>query len=317
MNQVLFANDTRALNDGYRADLIRQLDAQGFSPVRLGLFENGHPNLRDIMALAKPGRTGAVASNLRSNLVALVCVWRRGLVILNGMGRQRQRATLRRILRLGFSANRFKQIAVQNRADYRYFRRYLPEDARARLHWVPGSGGSARDFGNASGLIAVQRADKLPLVADALKQALSLMPASTLTLVGCTADDLNAAPSMAQERVKCVGRVPQDALLKDGDIFVQPRGYGEGFPHSLADALVSGMPALIHRRDLSQYGLRVLGADVQPVKSLVSSHISVDPEVTEWVAVHPTAALQSALDLGTITAHYLTLRAASDNPQRV
>lgn len=289
---LLFVNDNAALNQRYRSGLMRLAAAEGFAVQSDGLFTAGRINWRLLVGLiARPPLV--VVSNLRANLVLLACWWVRGLVILNGLGRHRGRRSFRYVLVVLIRANRRKNLAVQSYADYRYLRRFADG---ARCHWVPGSGGTLKRIGSDAAIVLVQRDDKIALVAKSAVAGLAAMAAYAksslrLEIVGCR----NAVAHLFKGcDVRSLGFLPADQILASGSLFLQPSGYGEGFPHSLADAIVSDMTLLISRREFLRYGLGRLGAKFTSIGQ-------------GWGIVVPSGLLKSAVAEGTVSARYLQL----------
>ena len=59
--------------------------------------------------------------------------------------------------------------------------------------------------------------------------------------------------------IQGIGRVPQSDILASGANFLQPGGsYGEGFPHSLCDALCSGMFIVTDIKTYRKFGMHKL-----------------------------------------------------------
>lgn len=252
--KIWVINDHATLNARYRSRLIEILKDKGYHVENIGLF---HPSwtfpVRVLKLVLFPPRY-AISSNLRSNLVVLAVPRLRGLVILNGLGRHRRRKFLRLMLVAMIRRAKKKSVAVQCYADYRYFRRFASDCVR--LAWVPGSGGTIKETGTSQDrYVAVQRDSKLPLVAKDLRELIDrLEQYQTLELVGCN-DRRAAERILSAHRVNVHGTVPSDAILHAGAVFVQPSGYGEGFSHSLADAIVSEMRVLVAKREYIRSGL--------------------------------------------------------------
>jgi hypothetical protein len=60
-------------------------------------------------------------------------------------------------------------------------------------------------------------------------------------------------------RIEGIGKVPQSDILESGSNFLQPGGrYGEGFPHSLCDALCSGMFTVTDLKTYRKFGMHKL-----------------------------------------------------------
>jgi hypothetical protein len=83
--------------------------------------------------------------------------------------------------------------------------------------------------------------------------------ASDLLIVGCK-DEEKLRTLFPENTWKAVGYVDSTKIFNNSGIFLQPTGYGEGFPHSLADAIVSGMEVWISDIEYLRYGLGRLGA---------------------------------------------------------
>ncbi len=290
--RVCFLNDKKVLNDQYRSSLMGLFRNREYVVCSVGLF---HPRWSSPVRLVRMVLSlypRAVSSNFRTNLVFLSAFWLSGLVILNGLGRYRNRWALRAFLITVLRFTKTKQIAAQSYADYRYLRRF----ARLgdRLNWVPGSGGTVKTVGTGQGFVAVQRDSKLPLIADDIIDLLSHLDAKTqLQLVGCRDQDF-AHAVLPESRICLKGVVPASDILAYGSTFVQPSGYGEGFPHSLADALVSGMDVIIARREFLRSGLYRLTA---------GRRIFDD----RWVAIAAQGTLQELLSTKAVNEAYFEL----------
>jgi hypothetical protein len=141
--------------------------------------------------------------------------------------------------------------------------------------------------------VVVQRDDKLPVVAASLREFIALDPAKApLVLVGCK-DAALVARLLGSGVVRSAGFVPANALFEGGSDFVQPTGYGEGLPHTLADAVVSGMTVIAPLCEVRRYGLQRLGGVATPFAG-------------QWVSINPNPQMQTALSLPVITAAYVT-----------
>lgn len=262
MTRILVVNDKLSLNQLYRTRLIARLQTAGLSVTEIGLFKGGRPTLHNILKVLLGHEERILSSNLRSNTVALLAFWRRGMVILNGMGRYRGRRAARRLIGWLLLLNRRKAIVIQSRADFRYFRRYA---AGANLHWIPGSGGSEKPVAEGLRPLAVQRPDKIGVVAESLNSYFTATGTPPeMVLVGCpnSAEIQAAFPGITLE---LTGHVPPEDLFLRGGLFLQPTGYGEGVPHTLVDAIVSRMPVAIARIEYLRYGFAGLGITAVPI----------------------------------------------------
>lgn len=260
--KVVFLNDHKILNQRYRTSLMTLASDRGYSVRSLGILDG--KSLLSIIAIFIPGifLGTIVSSNLRTNILVLLMWHIRGVVILNGLGRHRNSTSFRKLLIILVQLNRRKSIAVQSYADFRYFRRFTNSPA---VFWVPGSGGSAKKTSELKNLFCVQRNDKLPLVADSIRQLLQTgSMAGQLSIVGCDTSD-EAVALFSPHSVTFTGYLPSADILTTGGVFVQPSGYGEGFPHTLADAIVSKIEIVIPRREYVRYGLHKLQAKSTPI----------------------------------------------------
>lgn len=291
-SSTLVVNDRAALNLRYRSALMVSIAADGFSVSSSGILGEHGLNWRLIFRLAISSPL-VVVSNLRANLLVLGLWWVRGLVILNGMGRHRSKRGFRWLLVWLIRLNRRKVLAVQSYADYRYIRRYADHE---RCHWVIGSGGKRKGIGQDPVAVLVQRDDKLALVAQSARAGLRALAAhqrSTprLAIVGCRGD---VSTCFEGFDVRNIGFVPADQILSPGSVFLQPSGYGEGFPHSLADAIMSGMTLLISRREFLRYGLMRFETSFESIGD-------------GWGFVRPSEKLIAAVAEPAVTARYLAL----------
>lgn len=251
-NYCLMLNDHAKYNKLYRADLMAQLKSEGFTIKSVGLFDGYIACLAELFKFVFL-KFGAVilSSNLRANLVSMLLFWCRGLAILNGLGRYRDNPLARRLVGNLMLLNWRKHFAIQCYSDYRYFRRYY---CSPRLFWVPGSGGSQRKVGKESRICIVQRDSKVACVQESVLDFCRHSDTSELVVVGCK--DLDLVTSVfSGVKVESMGFVAQDDIFLPCDTFLQPTGYGEGFPHTLADALVTGLNIHIDRRNYIQFGL--------------------------------------------------------------
>lgn len=244
-------NDTVALNNNYREKLIEELNNSISKVVCIGLFDK--ISVSKILTISSffLTTTFVISSNLRSNIFSMIFFWTKGLVILNGMGRHRNRKFFRFVLFMLFYFNWRKGIAIQSYADYRYFMRY----SGRKYFWVPGSGGNIKSKGEIPNMVSIQRDTKINLVSQSLSLIASYYPNRTMFIIGCQ----NNHSLFLQSNIQSVGYVNSNDIFLNGGIFIQPSGYGEGFPHTLADAIVSGLVVYIDSKEYIRYGLNKLG----------------------------------------------------------
>lgn len=231
-----------------------------------------------------------VSSNLKSNVLFLLLYFKKGVVILNGLGRYRKKKYFRLILLLLLRINLYKKdVVVQNYADWRYFKMKL--GASDNLLWCPGSGGKKRYVGKNKGYFIVLRKDKLSCVIKSVCEFLDKMSNPDLFVVGCNSEDIIVYQEFRDRFVYPVGYQKQCDILSYGNSFVQLSGYGEGFPHTLADAIVTGLNIYIPSELYVQLGLYKMNANVDYV-------------VPGWLKITPSNELIHVLDANTVNDYY-------------
>lgn len=283
---ILMLNDREIYNSRYRAPLITLFRERGHNLEDIGVYDR--PAGLPVLALRLMfGRHDLVlCSNLKSNAFVLLFSRRPKVLILNGLGRFRGNVRLRAIVRflLGLWKNTFA--IVQNHADYRYLRRFCPH---IRMEWIPGSGGTAKATGDAGTVVVVQRDGKIASVAGNVMALLTRMqPCPNLAVMGC--EDRKQLDQLFPDiPYRAPGYVDGKDIFREGGIFLQPMGYGEGFPHTLADALVSGMDVYISDIEFLRYGLGRLGAHRRTI-------------APGWSRLVPSVELISAVQAETIAA---------------
>jgi hypothetical protein len=250
---AFFLNDKDIFNTRYRGNLIKALVDAGYVVDSGGVTDNLRSTLRALLSAHKA--TIVISSNLRANLLAILLFPHKSLIILNGLGRFRKSRKFRRMMLGLIIARNVNTLAVQNYADFRYFRKHL--GGVVKLVWVAGSGGTARDIGLDSRVVVVCRREKLPLVWPSLCEFAGEF-GRDVAIVGC--DSLFPFDNLDAPNVRCIGYVDQSALFRFGQIFFQPDGYGEGVPHSLVDAICSDMKIFLSKKMYLQCGLHKVGA---------------------------------------------------------
>jgi hypothetical protein len=245
---IIFVNEFARWNLQYRADLMQALEFLGHKVENLGLRDKLFNFIsflcRDLSEIE------IVSSNLRANLVVLICFPGNGTVIINGLGRHRRKKFFRAIF-LFFSRKSKKKFVFQNYADFRWARRYLCE----MVNWVPGSGGEGRAKGSdVQQVIVVTRENKIEVIWKSIQQFCGENPDKTVVIRG-----VSKLESGLKDKIIFSGFVKQEDLFFVGASFLQPDGYGEGFPQSLADAILSDLRIYISRSNYINYGLKRLG----------------------------------------------------------
>lgn len=251
MQKIFLINDYQLYNVRYRLPLVNSLRQGDFKLFEKGIFDNLAYIPFLIISLIFVRNKIIISSNIRTNIISLLFLNGKKVVILNGLGRHRDRWLLRAVLRFGINNSSKSEIIIQNYADYRFFRRFTEGK---NLTWLPGSGGSQKKIGPKSNWVIVQRDDKISLVSEDLKKLFRIKKETNeISIVGCV-DDLQLMRLFAGFDFKSNGFVDASNILESGGTFVQPSGYGEGFPHSLADAIVSDMDVYISDREFLKLG---------------------------------------------------------------
>ena len=236
--KVYFINDRMDLNLRYRSALMTELELNGYEVISLSLLKIF------ILRFTKRNNDIVYSSNLRSNILTLLLFYRNVNIILNGLGRLKNKYLFRLFLGGLFSVGS-RNIFFQNYRDYRYFRKYFKVK---NTFWVPGSGASKKITALESGFYNINRNSKIPLCIDELQDFISKYD-TYVKIVGV--DKFDLLPTKAHP----IGWVDNKLILTFGDKFVWFGGYGEGFPHSLADALFNRVETYISRREFINLGI--------------------------------------------------------------
>lgn len=255
MTKVVFLNDYTMLNERYRADLIKSASSK-FDTVSLGFIDKPFLLILIFIENLLFCKNIIVSSNLRANLVSLIIFRGSRILILNGMGRYRNSVHFRRFLLMLVAVNSNVRFCVQNFSDFRYLRRF---SRTQKIEWVIGSGGTVRQHSKFKGALLVQRDEKIAAVSKSVLDFLSSgYFVGSFRIVGCKLDSSLSA-AFPGFNFESLGYLQQSDILLNGDLFLQPSGYGEGFPHTLADAIVSRMEVAISDEAYIRFGLYYLG----------------------------------------------------------
>lgn len=265
--KVLFINDKSRLNHRYRLGFMKKISFSGYEVESIGWFDNivGFFCLLLKLAFFRKGLI-IVSSNLKSNILTLIFSRRnRNLIIVNGLGRLRGSFFFRAFFVWLLKSNSESIILIQNYADFRYIKRFyfIYSINQANLHWIPGSGGSSRSVSsNDNKIVMVQRDSKVRMILPSLNHFTSSnsnlsKKYNEIVVVGLRAMQLQNV--MNGFNVKNVGFVEQSDILVEGSLFFQPSGYGEGIPHTLVDAMCSGMCTIMRKTDYLRFGFYKMG----------------------------------------------------------
>ena len=238
--KIYVANDAHSVNTRYRSGLIMLLSAQGslvssinlYQLIRLRFFRG----IDDLI----------ISSNLRCNLITIILFYSNVHLILNGLGRYYKSKTLRVIVGFLLSLGN-RKIFIQNYRDYRYFSRYFKINY---CEWVLGSGAVFRARGNEAGFFSISRDSKILLCTEELKNFTEKFNCSKSYFI------------RVSNGISYNSRIEQDRILTFGDKFVWLGGYGDGFPHSLADALYNQIETYVSKREYIRLGLYRLNKKV-------------------------------------------------------
>ena len=248
---ILFMNDKAKYNVRYRSNLMRELEKH-YTVESVGCFDKITSLFSTILKLVFGSFILTVSSNIKSNLLNLTIFWRKKVLIFNGLGRYRQSKFFRIMIVLLFRLQLQENlIFVQNYADFRYFRKHTK--VSSKFFWMPGSGGTKRKIGpSRSSVSVITRDGKLQNQIASIEEFLCITQNQLrLILVG-----INTLPDFASDKFtyECVGYVDQSDIMSYSAAMLVPDGYGEGIPHSLVDAVMSGVVIYLSKVNFIQYG---------------------------------------------------------------
>lgn len=285
---IVFINDRSALNFVYRADLMKFLEVNKSEKiVSIGIMDGGK-SLVKIFWFVYVLRAPFFSSNMRSNIFCLLFIMRNGVCLINGLGKYKSSYLFRVLLIFLFNFRR-NDYFFQNYTDFRYFRRF----SKSTCYWVPGSGGKVREKSNLNAFTVISRPDKIPLLCTSLSSFVDYFDGERLFIVGCTPSEVKNLNVEAGYLV-AVGRVSQEKIFSFGNKFVLLSGYGDGIPHSLVDAIVSGLDIYLGRRDFIRYGLHKLNFDYEAVSA-------------DWGILHYDSQCQFLVSIDAVNPFYVSV----------
>ena len=255
--KIFFLNDLDLYNQRYRYGLISKCFNSGLSINSFGIFDGVFSFVYSIFILLIPSQIykhSVLVSNIKSNLLSMMFFTSKAVVIVNGLGRWRNSKPFRFCFIILMNCNFRKIFAIQNYADYRYLSKF--SISKKRLEWIPGSGGTKRSIGDKDGYSVVQRPDKLKLVKSDISKVIDMFNLDMVHIVGCNGSH-NESWNGAD--IIFTGYVDQNSIFQYSNGFIQPGGYGEGLPQTLADAVASNMNIIISKSQYVKYGLGLLG----------------------------------------------------------
>ena len=238
--EIIFLNDKEIYNTRYRAELMRDLGNLGFN------VKSKNSSLWNLLNTCLSSKI-IVGSNLKTNIKLLVFgILRKKIIIINGLGRYRSIYLMRLMICLFKSQIGYTKIIIQNYADYRYFRL----SGVQQIFWVCGSGGLKRVV-NGKGPFIITREDKLFVTETSISELTETFINEKINVVG-VAKKSNLETKFPNYTF--LGYLNQDDIIQ-GDMFICPKGYGEGFPHTLADAICSNCIVIIDINDFIYFGI--------------------------------------------------------------
>ncbi len=237
---VAIVSDTKDIATRYRGTLAKDLESTGYSVVLCSLFDFLRYSTRYRYSIR-------VFSNLRTNVISCILCrdTGRNVRILNGYGRYKGKRSIRILVSYLLAQKKRDPLLVQNSTDYRYLRRFY---RLKKIHYLPGSGGVSRAFANNGRYGLVSRDSKIRVQVSSISE-LSLFNRSLKPVVA-----VGVSQNQALDLDLC-GQVAQSDIFKRFEFLIVPDGYGEGFPHVLADAIASNMKFVISRKSLRDFGL--------------------------------------------------------------
>lgn len=246
MQKIMFLTDNKSTFENYRVQLVKKL--RSFCVVEVTYL-----SIWGLIKIMLNQNVGIFSSNLRANMLNLLFFRRHKVLILNGMGRYRNRSLFRFVLVSLLRFNKSKAIVVaQNYLEYRFLRRYIQN----HLYFQPGSGGLKLPVNeNSDNWAIISRDSKILLQRKSIQHFVSQFNIQSLNVYGCTAE--NKVPVLTMCKTKNFGRVKPENFFKFSSKFFQPNGYGEGFPHTLAHAICSKCSIGIDDRLYLQLGLHL------------------------------------------------------------
>ena len=272
--QIIFYNDELVYNDRYRKEVMGIYKLRGHKVMSRKIH---------ILSVIFRKRSSYIfGSNIRTNLKLLCLVpFSPKTIIINGIGRYRSRRTLKILSFLMLIQSNKTRLVIQNYCDYRFFRRLKIQN----LHFICGSGGTERHI-QGEGVFVVSRRDKFFTTLLSLESLSSDFAISHINVVGLDEPKDKLSNSVD---FNFVGFLSQKDIIQ-GKTFICPEGYGEGFPHTLADAIVSGCIIIVGKRDFINFGLYLYQKEFDIGNT--------------GVRFRPSFELQNALKISTISEQY-------------
>lgn len=245
--KICFFSDTDLTINLYRSDLAELCRSKGYDVVYGSLSKLFRSVLKVFLADL------IVSSNLRANIISLALFHgKRRLVILNGLGRSRESKVLRKFLYCLFRFNKKTTLIVQNYRDFRWLRRL-----NISSYYISGSGGLKLEVNqsNANRWVIITRESKVKKQLNSIRDFSSALNRSDTMIAFYGLSKFETNDYIQDVFTEFNGIVTPSRFFLQSDNFFQPEGYSEGFPHTLAHAIVSGCNIFIPKKLYIQYGL--------------------------------------------------------------
>lgn len=249
--KIIFVNDKKIYNVRYRANLINLL-SQFHQIQMLGLFDSPLSLITTVFRVIFCRTCIVVSSNLKSNLLTLCIPWKPKVIILNGLGRYRDSRILRHVLAILIQSQFAKTaIFIQSYADYRFFKKF--SKGVVGIKWMKGSGGYLREVGRRENSFSIiSRDDKLPRQVGSIQDFFSCyLYSEPIYFIGIK--NLQNI-DLGDLKYFDTGYVDQKKILSYSQCIFFPDGYGEGIPHTLVDAIVSGANVFMSKKNYIRFG---------------------------------------------------------------
>jgi hypothetical protein len=262
-NSILFFSDTEKTIRNYRSELMHLIYLNKCE-VKIATLRNLHLKFFNILYCSL-----IISSNMRANLVSLsLFFFKKKLIIINGLGRLKEFKLLRKIFFCLLLYSFRTKIIVQNYRDYRWLRLH-----NVNCTFIMGSGGRRFDVTHKKKeWVVISRDSKIKAQEKSIVSFASLFLNNTNKLIFYGIDsDSNLNKKIKSYSVFNGFVNPKEFFLESCNFF-QPDGYAEGFPHTLADAIMSGCNICISHKQYIQLGIYKL----KPKKSVFKNFIMLD-----------------------------------------
>ena len=243
--EIFFVSDNMSTINNYRKDLFDFLKHKKINCKKI-------PIRKYILSLKfLHNQHLPIVSNIGSTLTMLIFFpITKKIIILNGLGMLKNHKLSRYLFLILCKLNKNTNFVCQNFTDYRWMRSKIKN-----VDHIVCSGGKKFNIyqGNSNHAVLITRKKKFIRTLKSIKSFLENTEYD-LIVYGIS-DDFNLLPKKLKQRIKFMGWQKREDFFLKSNIFFQPYGQNEGFPHTLADAICSGSEIIIDRKLLIQLGL--------------------------------------------------------------